>query len=61
MYDRYLSSGDIQNEIIQLYKSELLNILLKDFNGTFSSQCDGIQDISGSEQDILVVRYLHKN
>ena len=33
---RYLLSGDIKNEIIQLYKSELLNILLKDINGTFS-------------------------
>ena len=50
--ERYLLSGDIKNEIIQLYKSELLNILLKDINGTFSIQCDGIQDISGSEQDI---------
>ena len=29
-----------------------------EFNGSFSIQCDGIQDISGSEQDILVVRYL---
>ena len=29
-----------------------------DVNGSFSIQCDGIQDISGSEQDILVVRYL---
>ena len=44
--ERYLLSGDIKNEIIKLYKSELLNILLKDINGTFSIQCDGIQDIS---------------
>ena len=51
IYERYLLSGDIQNEIIQLYKKELLNILLKDINGTLSIQCDGIQDIPGSEQD----------
>ena len=37
---------------------KLLNMLLKDINGTFSIQCDGIQDIPGSEQDILEVRYL---
>ena len=43
--ERYLLSGDIKNEIIQLYKSEILNIRLKDINGTFSIQCDGIQDI----------------
>ena len=55
---RHLLSGDIQNEIIQLYKTELLNILLKDINGTFSIQCDGTQDISGNEQEIIVVRYL---
>ena len=28
IFERYLLSGDIQNEIIQLYKTELLNILL---------------------------------
>ena len=33
-------------------------MLLKYINVTFSIQCDGIQDISGSEQDILVVCYL---
>ena len=43
--ERYLLSSDIKNDIIQLYKSELLNILLKDINWTFSIQCDGIQDI----------------
>ena len=48
IYERYLLSGDIQNEIIQLYKTELLNILLKYINGTLSIQCDGIQDIHGS-------------
>ena len=26
IYDRYLLSGDIKNEIIQLYKPKLLNI-----------------------------------
>ena len=51
-------SGDIQNEIIQLYKTELFNILLIYINGTFSIQCDGIQDIHESEKDILDVRYL---
>ena len=60
--ERYLLSVDIKYTIIQLYriipKSELLNILLKDINGTFSIQCDGIQDISGSEQDIFMFRYL---
>ena len=58
IYERFLLSGDIQNEIIQLYKTELLNILLKDINGTFSIQCDGIRDIPVSEQDIFNVRYL---
>ena len=58
--ERYLLSGDIKNEIIQLYKSELLNILLKDINGTFSIQCDGIQDISGSRTFWCFV-ILHKN
>ena len=33
-------------------------MLLKDINWTFSIQYDGIQDISGSEQDILEFRYL---
>ena len=33
-------------------------MLLKYINGNFSILCDGIQDIPGSEQDILVVRYL---
>ena len=33
-------------------------MLLKDINGTLSFQCDVIQDIPGSEQDILEVRYL---
>ena len=28
IYDIYLLSDDIQNEIIKLYKTELLNILL---------------------------------
>ena len=58
IYERYLLSGDIQNEIIQLYKTELLNFVLKDINGTLSIQCDGIQDIPGSEQDIFEVHYL---
>ena len=50
IYERYFSSGNIQNEIIQLYKTVLLNLLLKDINGTFSMQCitSIIQDIPGS-------------
>ena len=45
VYERYLLPGDIQNEIIKLYKTELLNMLLKDINVNFSIECDGIQDI----------------
>ena len=50
IYERYLLSGDIQKEIIQLYKTELLNILLKDIKRTFSIQCDEI--ILETERDI---------
>ena len=57
IYDRYFLSGTIHNITIKIYKTVLLNMLLKYINGTFSIQCDAIQDTPGSEQDILEVRY----
>ena len=58
IYDRYFLSGTINNITIQIYKTVLLNMLLKYINRTFSIQCDAIQDTPGSEHDILEVRYL---
>ena len=56
-YERYLLSGYIQNKIIQLFITELLNIVLKDINVNILIQFDGIEDILEGEQDILEVCY----
>ena len=60
VYERYLLPGDIQNKIIKLYKTELLNIVLKDINVNILIQFDGIEDILEGDQVILEVSYLTK-
>uniref|UniRef100_H3A3S2 HAT C-terminal dimerisation domain-containing protein n=1 Tax=Latimeria chalumnae TaxID=7897 RepID=H3A3S2_LATCH len=62
MQAHYLSWKS-QNEFIELCGQHVLNTILTERNETiyFSIICDATPDISHTEQNVLIVRYMHKD
>ena len=60
---RHLLSWKIQNEIIQMFSIEILNVILADIKKAkyFSIMSDGTQDMSRKEQEAICIRYVDSN
>ena len=58
----YLSS-DIQNEFIELCEKRVLKSVLRERENAiyYSIICDATPDISHTEQNVLLIRYVHYN
>lgn len=58
----YLSS-DIQNELIELSGKLVLKVILKEREAAiyYSIICDATPDISHTEQNVVLIRYVHYN
>lgn len=56
-------SSDIQNESINLCGKHILNTIIDEISKSiyFSVICDSTPDVSHSEQNVLIIRYVQKD
>lgn len=56
-------SPDTQNEFIEIYGKRVLNTFLKEREDAiyYSVICDSTPDISHTEQNVLLIRYVHQD
>ena len=51
-------SPTIQNKIKAIYSNNIKKNVLKNIHGPYRVMCDGTQDISGQEQEVICIRYV---